>query len=333
MIRGLPNLGNSCYINCILQCLYSCNEITKYILDTKFIQIPCKNNLLVCHTKQNFFKFYKKFLEEYNDSEKNLYDSLSNLRNITHQNFNNTDPQDAHEFLVYLLDKLDECLRIENPTFTKALHNFYNIPKNHPKEERIYFSQRQWYIFLKKNYSIITENFYGLYKNSIICRGCLTKEEKFEPFLILTLPIQNKDNTILNCITKFQHAILIKDRKCDHCKDTKDAIQYTKIWKLPKILIIHFNRFCNENIMNVSKNNNPIHLPISHTFIEYNYKGVVYDLYGFVEHYGNINQGHYVSTIKNSNNEWINLNDLFISKIDITKFPTNHLYILFYKRR
>jgi ubiquitin carboxyl-terminal hydrolase 4/11/15 len=42
----------------------------------------------------------------------------------------------------------------------------------------------------------------------------------------------------------------------------------------------------------------------------------VYDLYGVVDHYGNLNGGHYTASVKNFvNNRWYKMNDSSCSEI------------------
>lgn len=61
----------------------------------------------------------------------------------------------------------------------------------------------------------------------------------------------------------------------------------------------------------------------------------LYDLFGIVNHYGTMNRGHYMSTVRNERTgEWIQYDDSSCKLL--TKFNevhTNNAYILFYRRK
>ena len=60
----------------------------------------------------------------------------------------------------------------------------------------------------------------------------------------------------------------------------------------------------------------------------------IYDLYGVVNHFGNLNGGHYTSTIKSPlDNNWYYYNDSSVSSASAGKIMNDAAYILFYRRR
>jgi hypothetical protein len=115
-IAGLFNLGNTCYINCCLQCLSNTEDFTKYFL------LNCYKN------DENFINFRSDadIIEELSQLLKKLWEeregviSPKNLRlafcRINSQ-FLGLEQQDAQEFLSALLNTLHERLNriIINP--------------------------------------------------------------------------------------------------------------------------------------------------------------------------------------------------------------------------
>ena len=104
---------------------------------------------------------------------------------------------------------------------------------------------------------------------------------------------------------------------------------------MPIILVIQLKRFDNEK-----KLNNKIIFPLSQlnlakftSNIESN-KDIEYDLIGVINHYGNPNNGHYLSYIKDSeNNRWHVFNDSFTAEVNnINAIVSKDAYILIYKR-
>ena len=56
----------------------------------------------------------------------------------------------------------------------------------------------------------------------------------------------------------------------------------------------------------------------------------IYDLYGVIEHYGSVNQGHYTAICKNDGN-WVSCDDSMIKIVDSP--VSKNAYVLFYKMK
>ena len=59
----------------------------------------------------------------------------------------------------------------------------------------------------------------------------------------------------------------------------------------------------------------------------------IYDLYGVVNHFGNLNGGHYTAFGKNPDGNWYNFNDSSVSGTNIKEITSPAAYMLFYRRR
>ena len=81
---GLPNLGNTCYINTALQCLFSINTFKSFIVS---LQIPELSN--VFESKKHYVSFIK-YLSQH-----------ITLINISDEN-------DIHEFLLLFFQHLHD---------------------------------------------------------------------------------------------------------------------------------------------------------------------------------------------------------------------------------
>ena len=61
---------------------------------------------------------------------------------------------------------------------------------------------------------------------------------------------------------------------------------------------------------------------------------IMYDLYGVVHHFGNLNFGHYTATCKRTlDGKWYNFNDSTVTEADPNKLIDKSAYMLWYRRR
>lgn len=59
----------------------------------------------------------------------------------------------------------------------------------------------------------------------------------------------------------------------------------------------------------------------------------VYDLYSIVNHFGNLNGGHYTAFAKNPDGNWYDFNDSQVSGANLNNLCSSAAYLLFYRRR
>jgi len=60
----------------------------------------------------------------------------------------------------------------------------------------------------------------------------------------------------------------------------------------------------------------------------------MYNLYGVVNHSGNVNFGHYTAYCKNwKTGKWYHFNDSSVSEISESEVVSNSAYLLFYERK
>lgn len=197
---GLVNLGNSCYMNSALQCLVHIPKFNQYFFYDGFEkEINTENPIgYKGAVARSFGKLIQKLFEEHAiDTNKKNNMSISSFSpssfksTIGHCNsmFYSYAQQDSQELLAFLLDALHEDLNrvikkpyIEKPELpTNSNHNdFYTIKK---------LADDTWDAHLKRNYSIVTDLFVGMYKSTLKCPECNSVSVTFDPYSDLTLPL------------------------------------------------------------------------------------------------------------------------------------------------
>ncbi|KAI9734542.1 MAG: CSN-associated deubiquitinating enzyme Ubp12 [Cirrosporium novae-zelandiae] len=192
-ITGLNNLGNTCYMNSALQCVRSVEELSQYFLADTYKQELNPSNPL-SHNGE-VAKAYAGLLHSmYGDS---ISSSLAprQFKNTIGRygpSFSGYGQQDSQEFLLFLLDGLQEDLNriqkkpyIEKPDSTdEMVHNLAALRE---------MADKCWDIYKARNDSVVTDLFAGMYKSTLVCPVCDKVSIIFDPFnnLTLQLPIEN----------------------------------------------------------------------------------------------------------------------------------------------
>ena len=185
---GLFNLGNTCYMNCSLQCLSNTKDLTKYFL---FNYYQNEINL------QTTFGSNGVLVKAYSDLINLMWLSKFTKINphffrvsfcISTNKFMNNKQQDAMEFISILLNYLHEDL---NRVKQKPYLNMENQIEN---ESDVLAGQRYYNYHLKRENSIINDLFNGQFQNAIKCTSCFKENKKYEPFNNISLPIPEEHN-------------------------------------------------------------------------------------------------------------------------------------------
>ncbi|XP_066903425.1 ubiquitin carboxyl-terminal hydrolase 15 [Halyomorpha halys] len=181
-ICGLYNLGNTCYMNSVVQCLSNSYPVTNYFLEGRHLIELNVSNPLGMHGE---------IARAYGELIHNMWSGRYSSANPLHfkvqvgkfnGQFCGCAQHDAQELLTFLLDGLHEDLnRIVNKPY---------IPnKDYQGEEDQVFALQSWNNYKLRNDSIIVDNFHGLLKSRVICPHCEYLSVAFDPFSSLSLPL------------------------------------------------------------------------------------------------------------------------------------------------
>uniref|UniRef100_A0A0E0K3V1 USP domain-containing protein n=1 Tax=Oryza punctata TaxID=4537 RepID=A0A0E0K3V1_ORYPU len=221
--------------------------------------------------------------------------------------------EDAHEFLRCLLDNLDKCT---------------TDPK--PKDKPSSFDEE----------SIVKQVFGGRLKSKLTCCECGHCSETYEPFLDLSLEIDQADHLIdaLESFTKLERIGDAEDKlNCEHCNAKVCKNKQLMLDRSPDVVAIHLKRFTSLD-RSVEKIDKHVVYPLELDLKPFHSdpdvdKELKYDLYGVVEHSGLPSYGHYVCSVRSSLSTWHLMNDSHVDSISEASALNQEGYILFYVRQ
>ena len=340
---GLKNIGATCYINTLIQCLCSCSYFVNFILSEKYLDRIQNDNVY-------FIKELKSIVNSLLVDGNSLIPVrfLKTLK-LKFDFIDINEQNDLHEILLLILNKMNEEIKISDTLKyfdTNILRRSINNSDTEYKklDDKCY---KIWYELHKKEYSELVELFYGHSISQIVCGNCNFIHHNNEFFNILDLEIPEKDPKIpidiYDCIEKhtsieFLNYNIDDDKwKCDVCNESKKSGKVIKHWKFPPILIICLKRFYfDKNLNRMTKNNTYIDIPFELDLKDYtmsNKSKTKYKLQSVGLHFGNIYGGHYSSVVrkdKNTDDKWLLIDDLTINKINKKDINLNSAYMLFY---
>ena len=236
---GLRNLGNSCYMNSVLQCMFNITQLADYFLTFSYRQDVKRNNV-AGHGGKVAEIFAVLLRAIWSGQYRYLIPTdMKQVAGEIKEEFAGYTQEDSHEFLLVLLDALHEDLN--------KITNFkYEVMPDNDSLSDQEAATLAWKFYKKRNESIIIELFSGQYKATTRCQSCGTTSRKFDTFQFLTLSLPTRSCTLDELIRDFsKEEKLTGDNKwkCPKCKVLRNAVRTIEIWKLPPVLIIHLKRF------------------------------------------------------------------------------------------
>ncbi|XP_042446231.1 uncharacterized protein LOC122031170 isoform X1 [Zingiber officinale] len=303
---GLANLGNTCFLNSVLQCLTYTEPFAAYLQSGKHKSSCHTAGFCAMCALQNHVN------TALQSSGKIVSPShlVKNLRCVS-RSFRNLRQEDAHEYMVNLLESMHKCC----------------LPSGVPSESPSAYEK-----------SLVHKIFGGRLRSQVKCTQCTYSSNKFDPFLDLSLEIA-KTNSLRNALTHFTAVEQLdggqKHYHCQNCKEKVRALKQLSIHKPPHVLTIHLKRFSSYDPDQKIDKRVAFEPTLDlQPFVSDQPEGdLKYTLYGVLVHVGwSTHSGHYYCYVRTSSGIWHSLDDNQVHQVSEKTVLMQKAYMLFYVR-
>ncbi|XP_051564990.1 ubiquitin carboxyl-terminal hydrolase 37 isoform X2 [Myxocyprinus asiaticus] len=232
-LQGFSNLGNTCYMNAILQSLFSLPSFSNDLLKQG---IPWRRVPINALLRRFAHLLAKKDISS-PEVKKDLLRRVKNAISSTAERFSGYMQNDAHEFLSQCLDQLKEDVEKINKSWKNEPSVWEEPQSTRLAEEadtsRIYTCP-------------VTVNMEFEVQHTITCKSCgevVTKREQFND-LSIDLPRRKKTlplRSIQDSLDLFFRMEEI-EYSCEKCCGKTATVSH-KFSRLPRVLILHLKRY------------------------------------------------------------------------------------------
>ncbi|XP_071462146.1 ubiquitin carboxyl-terminal hydrolase 51 [Marmota flaviventris] len=346
-LRGLINLGNTCFMNCIVQALTHIPLLKDFFLSDKHKCIMTSPSLcLVCEMSSLFHAMYS------GSRTPHIPYKLLHLIWIHAEHLAGYRQQDAHEFLIAILDVLHRHSKDDSVEQEASNPNCCNC--------------------------IIDQIFTGGLQSDVTCQTCHSVSTTIDPCWDISLDLpgscatfssqspERADSTVsrddripgipsltdcLQWFTRPEHLGSSAKIKCSSCQSYQESTKQLTMKKLPIVACFHLKRF--EHVGKQRRKINtfisfPLELdmtpflastkesrmkegqPSSTDCVPNENK---YSLFAVINHHGTLESGHYTSFIRQQKDQWFSCDDAIITKATIEDLLYSEGYLLFYHKQ
>ncbi|KAF2869136.1 ubiquitin carboxyl-terminal hydrolase-like protein 22 [Massariosphaeria phaeospora] len=333
-LRGLYNMGQTCFMSVILQTLIHNPFVRNFYLSEGHRTAECEREACVsCALDEMFVEFYSVEKTEGFGAVGMLMGSW-----LAGDSLAGYQQQDAHEYMQFMLN----TLHLQNGGSTDS----------------------------DDCACVIHQTFYGKLSSTVTCDKCRNVTTALDPYMDLSLDVRNQgkkrkldSNTgedirldLRDCLERFtsREKLAAEDYMCQNCDGGQHATKQLSIKRLPPVLSIHLKRFEHTKSTS-SKIETMVRFPMKLDLYPYttDYKStqtkaskasgppntnhnvnspansILYELSSVIVHKGKIDSGHYVSYSREGN-DWFSFDDSKVVLVPESEVLGAEAYLLFY---
>ncbi|KAJ2556028.1 ubiquitin-specific protease doa4, partial [Coemansia sp. RSA 1933] len=360
---GLKNFGNTCFMNCVIQCLVGTAPFARY-----FMQGGWKKDMV--GGSGGKAEVTVEFARLVDNMWRGQYGSISPIgfRSAVGKSsevFKGNDQEDAHEFATFLLDTLHESLNRVHPRPKPERELTAEEEMQFEALPDIQQAEMQWGRYIRRNWSIMTSIFQGQSQSRLTCLTCSHTSTTYHTFTELSVPIPTAVDgggkgsgkalvrkavssarnsgpvNIYHCLDEYSKTeILDGDNRwqCPKCKTKRRASKQLLVSRLPLVLIVHLKRFLTIGHFREKLETNVL-VPTRNLYMDrYAIQGAgqttnatSYNLYGVANHFGTMSGGHYTASVFSGlRGQWNYFDDTRVSIIPENNVTSPAAYLLFF---
>ncbi|XP_067613180.1 ubiquitin carboxyl-terminal hydrolase nonstop [Eurosta solidaginis] len=354
-LRGLINLGSTCFMNCIVQALIHTPLLSDYFLSERH-ECNAKSSLkcLVCEVSRLFQEFYSG-----SRSPLSLHRLLHLIWNHA-KHLAGYEQQDAHEFFIATLDVLHRhCIKAKTEcesankqnnatssgggsgsagsgggasggSSSQHANNNANLYNNCPTQCNC----------------IIDQIFTGMLQSDVVCQACKGVSTTIDPFWDISLDLGETAHggatpkTLIDCLERYTRAEHLGESgkiKCSTCKSYQESTKQFSLRTLPSVASFHLKRFEHSTLIDKKIStfiSFPVEFDMTPFMSEKNnaYGDFRYSLYAVVNHVGTIDTGHYIAYVRHHKDTWVKCDDHIITTATLKQVLDSEGYLLFYHK-
>lgn len=292
-LAGLTNLGNSCFMNSVFQCL-------AYSPGLPFFAEHIPNLVYDRLIDRDFF------LHHFGELVKEMKTAKSTSPDVFFHNLSRICPgmqngyqQDAHEFLIALLNLFDsECSQafsVKHGCYDTAVHALFGI--------------------------ILTGK-----RTCQTCQHVVGVSSR-----LLDVALQLDSGTIEECFASFMKS-QINEHVCDNCGEKSIFHEELTISRAPEILVVTMMRFASNGSKIERVVDFGLELDLG-PFCENKDGSVFELFAVIVHNGHQMHKGHFMCYVMCTNGIWYSADDSRVAKVSTNSVLMSRPYILFYKRK
>jgi ubiquitin C-terminal hydrolase len=352
-LSGLGNLGNTCYMNSILQCLSHTYELHPFLEAYKLNKLHINEGIDAVMLQELVDVYATLWSSNCKVMPKRFLSQFQRLVTIKGGNlqvqFGGLQQNDATEFLNIVLDTLhDATKRPVSMTIRGKPENEKDIiaVKSYEMLKSMYETQ----------YSPIVANFFNIQVSRIFDfvdgRPNISSVLSIrpEPIMTINLPIPKPEFVRRNHVIRGNPSPMIDIYDCldlytmpelltgdnqwfnESLNKKQDVARQTSFFQLADIVIIDLKRFS----MHYGKIQHSIDFPLEGLDLNkyvISSGSYIYDLYAVCNHYGGLGGGHYTAFVRVGGDKWWEFNDTNVREVPDKQVSSCASYCLFYRRR
>ncbi|KAK8916384.1 Ubiquitin carboxyl-terminal hydrolase 22 [Platanthera zijinensis] len=367
-LRGLNNLGNTCFLNSVLQALLHIPLPRNFFLSDRHSRFICEHRsrrkkdinageqqtatlCLSCDLDAMYSALFSGDRKPYSPA-KFLY---SWWQHASH--FASYEQQDAHDFFITMLDGI------------------------HEKEHQQFEPHNESNIIGTGDCCIVHKVFSGTLRSDVTCTICGYTSTTYDPCVDISLDLNHNNDykkcartsshicngesdgtsTLLGCLDRFTRSERLgSDQKlfCQNCQVKQESLKQMSIRNLPLVACFHIKRFEHSPQRNMSKKIDryvqfPFYLDmvpfLSSSILRSRFGNRIcgiddrdsdvdmelaseFEIFAVITHSGNLDSGHYTTYLR-QNNQWYKCDDSWITRVSENTVRASQAYMLFYVQK